>query len=188
MLTRQGEPLLVHEAKAYGLLRGVVSAPAAHRLVLVDEAPRSSPPASVSTSTSATHRPHRPHLRPHRHHRCFARRPPLRRAFPLSRDRPSRLPRRERASCTCSPPAAPHRAHRPRPGRPIARVVSGGKACEVASSFMARFEVARHVERRRSESSSSTHHKRPSSIDYSLHPAHERSHSALNTCVYTLWG
>jgi len=112
------------------------------------------PAASVSTSTSATHRHHRPHLRPHRHHRCFARRP-LRRAFPLSRDRPSRLPSQGASRlhllstrCATAPTALVL--------GDLARVVSGGKRAKSLHA-LARFEVARHVERRRSEASSSTH-------------------------------
>ena len=108
MLTRQGEPLLVHEAKAYGLLRGVVSAPAAHRIILVDEAPCTSPlplsppPRLPLTATTAP---------------TFALTattdalPAVPSAAPsLSRaTAPPVCPRRERAGCTCSPPAAPPR-------------------------------------------------------------------------------
>mmetsp|Transcript_11289 Transcript_11289/g.33703 ORF Transcript_11289/g.33703 Transcript_11289/m.33703 type:complete len:507 (+) Transcript_11289:14-1534(+) len=98
VLTRQGEPLLVHEAKAYGLLRGVVSAPAAHRIILVDEGASRLHLLSTRCATAPT-------------------------ALVLG---------------------------------DLARVVSGGKRAKSLHA-LARFEVARHVERRRSEASSSTH-------------------------------
>jgi len=97
VLTRQGEPLLVHEAKAYGLLRGVVSAPAAHRIILVDEGASRLHLLSTRCATAPT-------------------------ALVLG---------------------------------DLARVVSGGKRAKSLHA-LARFEVARHVERRRSEASSST--------------------------------
>ena len=119
VLTRQGEPLLVHEAAEYGLLRGVVAAPAAHRLIVVDEvrAPRPLGPC----------------------HSAHA----LRRASTLARalrlcawQGASKL---HLLSTRCTPAPTAHVLS------DLAGVVHGARA---------RFEVARHVERRRSEAPS----------------------------------